>query len=147
MVQGVQGVDIINGDAFYTETTQINKKYVDNRWVSPMFPGDGKTPYHTNGVNKMLTDYVVEDGSYVSLREVILGYRLQENLVKKTGLRSLRLYASAQNLLYLMSSDYRGINPEARTTSSQYASPLIDGYQRGGFPVQRTFAFGLEVTF
>lgn len=147
MVQGVQGIDIINGDAFYTETTQINKNYVDNRWVSPMFPGDGKTPYHTNGVNKMLTDWVVEDGSYVSLREVILGYRLQENLVKKTGLRSLRLYASAQNLLYFMSSNYRGINPEARTTSAQYASPLIDGYQRGGFPIQRTFAFGLEITF
>jgi TonB-dependent starch-binding outer membrane protein SusC len=147
MLQGVQGIDIINGDAFYTETTQINQRYVENRWVSPMFPGDGKTPYHTNGVNKMLTDFVVEDGSYISLREVIAGYRLPNNLVRRTGLTSLRIYASAQNLLYFMSSNYRGINPEARTTSSQYSSPLIDGYQRGGFPVQRVISFGLETTF
>lgn len=147
LMQGVQGVDIINGDGNYTEMKKIGVDYVTNRWVSPMFPGDGKTPYVTNGANIMLTDYVVEDGSYAALREVVLGYRLSGNASQRIGLNSVRVYASAQNLLYFMSSNYRGVNPEARRTYSQYASPLVDGYQRGGFPIQRTFAFGLELTF
>ena len=41
-----------------------------------------------------------------------------------------------------MASEYRGINPEARRTSGQYNSPLIDGYQRGAFPLNRTFYSG-----
>lgn len=147
LVQGVQGVDIINGDGNYTEMKKQGVNYITNRWVSPMFPGDGKTPYVTNGANIMLTDYVVEDGSYAALREIVFGYTVSEAFAKRAGLKGLRVYGSAQNLLYLMSSNYRGINPEARYTSGPYSSPLVDGYQRGGFPLQRTFAVGLELTF
>ncbi|WP_315817869.1 hypothetical protein [Paraflavitalea speifideaquila] len=62
-------------------------------------------------------------------------------------LNGLRVYASGENLLYIMSSSYRGINPEARTTSNQYASPLIDGYQRGAFPIGRTVTVGIDINF
>ena len=147
MLQGQQGAEIINGDLNYLETKKQNTLLTKNRWVSDMFPGDGKTPYEAVGVNNMLTDFVVEDGSYAALREVILGYRLHKNLSQKIGMNSLRIYCSAQNLVYWMSSGYRGINPEGRYTSSQYSSPLVDGYQRGSFPLQRTFAFGLEIIF
>lgn len=147
LIQGVQGVDLINGDGNYTEMKKQGVKYVSNRWVSPSNPGDGKTPYITNGANIMLTDYVVEDGSFMALREVVLGYKLSNELARRVGLNGLRVYGSAQNLLYVMSSDYRGINPESRITHGNYSSPLVDGYQRGGFPIQRTFAFGVELTF
>jgi hypothetical protein len=59
----------------------------------------------------------------------------------------VRAYFSAQNLIYLMGSNYRGVNPEARTTSGVYDNPLIDGYQRGVFPLERTFTLGIDVTF
>jgi TonB-linked SusC/RagA family outer membrane protein len=148
LVQGVQGVDVINGDAFYNESRRYNRKYNNgNRWVSPLNPGDGKTPYFTSGFDWMLTDYVVEDGSYFALREVILGYKLPERLVKATRLKGLRVYASAQNAYVHWADNYRGINPEARSTSGNYASPLIDGYQRGSFPMPRTFLFGLDINF
>ncbi len=74
-----------------------------DRWVSAANPGDGKTPYGTNGSDWMLTDYVIEDGSYVALRSVILGYSLPAAISKRLKLNGLRVYASGENLLYIMS--------------------------------------------
>jgi len=148
LIQGVQGVDVLNGDAFYNESRKYNRKYNNgNRWVSALNPGDGKTPYFTSGFDMMLTDYVVEDGSYIALREVILGYKLPEKVAKAARLSSARLYCSVQNAYMHWADSYRGINPEARNTSGNYASPLIDGYQRGGFPMPRTILFGLDINF
>ncbi len=147
-IQGSQGGELFNGDANYNETKKFNRYFNnDNHWVSDMFPGDGQTPYYNNGVNMIFTDYVVEDASYASIRNVILGYTFPNSKIKQVGLSSLRLYASADNLWYIMGTNYRGINPEARSTSSSYSSPLIDGYQRGAFPVLRTFTFGIDLNF
>ena len=147
LVQGVSGVDVFNGDGFYNETKRFNKNYVKDRWISEGFVGDGKTPYFNNGTSPQFTDYMIENGSYVALRDVVLGYKFDKKQLKKIGLRSLRVYASGQNLLHFSAKSYRGINPEARMTSNQYASPLVNGYQRGGFPLQSTVTLGLEVNF
>jgi TonB-dependent starch-binding outer membrane protein SusC len=149
LFQGVQGIQLINGNINYNEQLRFNKAYTNNRYVSPMFPGDGKTVYSTttSGGDLMLTDYVIEDGSYASLRDFSLGYKVPADLVKKMKISDVRAYFSAQNMLYWMAKDYRGINPEARRTSSQYNSPLIDGYQRGAFPLNRTFTLGVDIVF
>ena len=145
--QGVQGGQLINGDGNYTEIRRTNKNYNANRWLSPMNPGDGKTPYSSNGFNWMLTDYVVEDASYFSLREVNIGYTLPAAKLKKIKISSLRVYFSAQNLYYHWAAGYKGINPEASSTSGPYNTPLIDGYQRGAFPLNKTFLFGIGFNF
>jgi TonB-linked SusC/RagA family outer membrane protein len=145
--QGVQGGELINGDPNYSETKSSNTNYNSNRWISPQNPGDGRTPYEDIGFNWMLTDYVVEDASYFALREVNLGYNLPANLAKKIGLSSLRLYTSGQNLYFHSANSYRGINPEGRSTSGPYGSALIAGYQRGAFPIPRTFVFGIDINF
>lgn len=148
LIQGSQGGQLVNGDPNYNETRRYNKNFnTDDRWVSEKYPGDGKTPYYTNGENWLLTDYVVEDASYVSLRTAILGYSLPSKIAKKAGVSNLRVYAAADNLLYFSGKSYRGLNPEARVTSASYASPLVDGYQRGSFPLIRTFTFGVDFSF
>ncbi len=147
MFQGVQGGELVNGDPNYNETKRYNKNYNTNRWLSPMFPGDGKTPYSTVGFNWMLTDYVVEDASYFTLREVVVGYTLPQKIGKSLGLNSLRVYFSGQNLYFNNAKNYRGINTEARFTTGPYATPLADGYQRGGFPTPKTILFGVDVNF
>lgn len=147
MFQGVQGGQLVNGDPNYNETKRYNRNYNKNRWLSPMFPGDGKTPYSTVGFNWMLTDYVVEDASYMALREVIVGYTLPDKFAKKAKLSSLRIYFSGQNLFFHTPAGYRGINTEARSKSSQYESTLVDGYQRGSFPMPKTFLFGVDINF
>jgi len=145
--QGAQGGQLINGDANYNETKRYNRSYNKNRWLSPMFPGDGKTPYSTVGFNWMLTDYVVEDASYYCLREVIIGFTLPEKISRFLHLSSLRAYFSGQNLYFHSADGYRGINPEARFTSGPYNTPAVDGYQRGGFPIPKTILFGIDVNF
>jgi TonB-linked SusC/RagA family outer membrane protein len=145
--QGVQGGELINGDPNYSETKSSNVNYNSNRWISPQNPGDGRTPYEDLGFNWMLTDYVVEDASYFALREVNLGYNLPANMANKIGLSSLRLYTSAQNIYFHSASSYRGINPEGRSTNGPYSSALIAGYQRGSFPIPRTFVFGIDINF
>jgi TonB-linked SusC/RagA family outer membrane protein len=146
-LQGVQGGELINGDPNYTESKSRNLSYNSNRWISPQNPGDGRTPYEQLGFNWMLTDYVVEDASYFALREVNIGYNLPANLSKKIGLSSIRLYTSGQNLYFHSANGYRGINPEGRSTSGPYASSLIAGYQRGSFPIPKTYVFGIDINF
>ena len=77
--------------------------------------------------------------------------RYDYKIMKKIRLSSLRIYASAQNLVYLMGSNYRGINPEARKTGTwlgyDYGSPLVDGFQSGAFPLARTYTVGLDLQF
>lgn len=153
LFQGSQGGELINGNAYYNEQLRMNKAYTKDRFVSPMYPGDGQTVYSTttSGGNLMLTDYVIEDASYIALREFSIGYALPGKISNLLHISNLRAYASATNLIYLMGSDYRGINPEARKTgtsnNADYGDPLIDGYQRGAFPLNRTFTIGLDFTF
>jgi TonB-linked SusC/RagA family outer membrane protein len=144
--QGSQGGQLVNGDPNYNETKRYNKNYNTNRWLSPMFPGDGKTPYSTVGFNWMLTDYVIEDASYYCLREVVVGYSFKQ-LAKKAHLGNLRAYFSAQNLFFHSAAGYRGINTEGRYNTGPYNTALVDGYQRGSFPMPKTFLFGIDINF
>jgi TonB-linked SusC/RagA family outer membrane protein len=143
-LQGSQGGKLINGDSFYNETKTNNLNYTANRWVSPGNPGDGNTPYVTNGVNWFLTDKAVQDASYMSLREMNIGFNFRKETLKSIGLSTLRLSLSGQNLYFLANKNYSGINIEARSTQSP-PDPLADGYQRGAYPMQRTVLAGIEI--
>lgn len=147
LVQGVQGGKVINGDPNYNESRRTIKIYNQNRWVSAANPGDSKTPFSTNGYNWMLTDYVIEDGSYFALREVNLGYTLPTASIKKLKISSMRFYLSAQNLYFHTAKGYRSLNPEGRFNSGPYASVLVDGYQRGAFPIPQTITAGIDINF
>jgi TonB-linked SusC/RagA family outer membrane protein len=146
-LQGVQGGDIINGDANYNESRRTIRAFTNNRWVSPKFPGDSRTPYSTVGFNWMLTDYVVEDASYYTIREVIFGYTLPSKLLKKLKMGTARIFVSGQNLYFHTAKNFRGLNPEARSEFGPYRSTLIDGYMRGGFPIPKTYAAGIDINF
>jgi hypothetical protein len=89
----------------------------------------------------------VEDASYYALREVIVGYTLPAKFASAIRLSSMRIYFSGQNLFFKAASGYRGINTEGRFTSGPYNTPLIDGYQRGSFPMPKTILFGIDINF
>ncbi len=146
LIQGVAGVTVFNGDVFYKESHKYNTAYLRDRWVSPTHPGNGKVPYMKVGYDMLLTDYPLQDGSYICLRNVSAGYNFsKKQLAGKLG--GLRLYLSGNNLAYLWSKDYKGVNPESRMTSGPYSSPMISGYQRGGFPLTSTITFGADIKF
>jgi TonB-dependent starch-binding outer membrane protein SusC len=147
--QGVQGGKVLNGDGFYNEARKINEAFITNRWISPSNPGDGKTPYFTNGYTNAWTesDYLLTDASYFTLREVLIGYSLPKKWTDRIHLNNIRAYFTAQNLLFKANKDYKGLNIEARNTNAQYSNPFISGYQRGAFPTNRTIIFGLDINF
>ena len=145
LFEGTHGGEIYNGDGYYTESRKYNKEFTEDRWINAEYPGT--KPFERNGRNWMFTDYLIEDGSFWTLRNVNVGYTLPKDLCRKLGISTARIFASGQNLIYVMNSDYRGINPEARSTSSTYSDPLIGGYQRGAFPLNRTYTFGINFNF
>jgi hypothetical protein len=145
MWQGSQGAKVFNGDGYYTEMRYLQKDLVDGRWFSEGFAAT--TPREKLGRDWLLTDYLIRDASYVVLRDVLVGYTLPKTVSKKIGLGKLRVYFSGQNLLYFMSDDFIGLNPESVNTLGVYSSPLIDGYQRGAYPLVRTITLGLDIKF
>ncbi len=148
LIQGSQGGKIMNGDINYAETRRYVKAYnYANSWLCDGVQGDGKTPINSGGINWMWTDYVLEDASYAALRDLTIGYTLSPKIAKKIGFKSIRAYASGYNLFFLTPKGLRLVNPEARTKpTAAYNSPLVDGYSRGGFPLQSTISFGLDIS-
>lgn len=92
---------------------------------------------------KIFTNSIVQDASYVALRNLNLGFNLPKSVLGKVGIQKARVYFSGQNLLYLKSSSYTGFNPEAisRTTA------ISHGYQLGGGPIPRKFVLGVNIDF
>jgi len=98
--------------------------------------------------HRRFTDAHIQDASFVAFRNITVGYTFPSELTRKLKLDRIRLYLSGENLLYLMSNDYQGFNPEAAgQTSNNANTPLTDGYQRGDGPIVRTITTGLNFDF
>ncbi len=91
----------------------------------------------------------IEDGSYLRLKNIALGYSLPSNLLQNAGISSARLTLSAQNLLTL--TDYSGLDPEVSYFGSGGESSgddnVIQGHDFGNYPNLRSITFGLNLKF
>lgn len=145
VIQGQVGGKVFNANGNYNEFNDRSPKYMSGRWLSEEHPGNGKVPYRDFGISHFLTDYLIEDAGFMALRDVTVGYTFPKKMLRKMGLSGLRVYATGQNLLYLMSSNYRGVNPEARSGSR--AAMVKNSAQAGAFPIMRTYNVGLNINF
>ena len=91
-------------------------------------------------VNNIMLDYFVEDGSFIRCTDVTIGYTLPANLTKKIGINKVRAYVSGSNLFIL--TKYSGYDPEVDIQSG--LTPNMDWCR---YPRNRSFSFGLNVTF
>lgn len=140
MVQGSLGAQVNNiGDQYFYN-------WFGNRTRSggeAQAVEDGLVPHESFIQEKVLTSDVIASADYFSLRNVTLGFNMPTDLTSKLGVSGLRLYATAQNLLYITADDYHGFNPEHIDGSN----PRAYGSQRAGTPIYKTFSFGLNVDF
>ena len=84
----------------------------------------------------------IEDGSFIRLRNISLGYTLNSNILNKIGLSSARLYLSGQNLLTI--TNYSGFDPEL---SSNGNSDIKVGFDQSPYPSAKIYTVGLNVKF
>lgn len=100
-------------------------------------------PYHENAIISTLG---VQDGSFLRLNTVTLGYSLPVKMIEKIGMTRLRVYASIYNALTF--TNYPGLDPEVNTNTSQGSAqyPTL-GMDWGSYPRARSFTFGLNVEF
>lgn len=133
MFQGSHGAEVRN----------MGDQYLYNHFNSQQDFDPATTPNQEFIQQKIFTNSIVQDASYIALRNVNLGYNLPSRWTSKVGMTNARLYVSASNLMYLKGDDYTGFNPESLTTTS----PTTYGYQRAGAPIARSIVTGVIIEF
>ena len=96
--------------------------------------------------NYVTSSIAIENGSFLRLNTLTLGYSLPRNILHHVGLSSLRVYGTIYNLFTI--TGYSGLDPEVNTNSSQgNASYPTTGLDWGTYPRARSFVLGLNVKF
>ena len=145
--QGVYGNEILNLNRRYLDNMEGNTngtRAALNRWKSATDIGDGNTNRANRkqtGNNSRTSTWHIEDGSYLRLQNMALGYTLPEKWTQKFFVQKLRVYLSAQNLFTW--TEYSGYNPEVSGSSSA----LTPGEDYGTYPLAKTYMVGLNITF
>jgi len=125
-------MDLLN-QKFHNNSTEIL-----GRWQSADKPGDGWTPRLWYGGDTFvnLTDNTstrwMEEGDFLKLQNLTIGYSLPKSLLNKLGIQNLRIFAQGQDLL--MFTKYTGIDPEME----------VDGVDFNGTPRQQVVTFGIN---
>ena len=159
------GNDVLNATKLTNTRTALTNKNVlaaadwNHRWVTInketgalitdpeelAAANQGKTIacFDDNGSsdNAVIHSWAVEDGSYLKLSNITLGYTFPKKIVNKIGLSKLRLYATGNNLLTW--TKYTGYDPEVSTMSNA----MTPGVDFGAYPRSRSFVFGVNVAF
>ena len=138
--QGVQGVDIISDLKKQTDlwnglnVSNLNKgRRLLDAWT-PQNPNSEIPAVTYNSANQetRVSSFFVENGSFLKLRNIQLGYNVPKTWAQKIRMERLRFYLSAQNLLTIKSKDFSGVDPE---------NPNFD------YPIPLTVTLGVNVSF
>jgi TonB-linked SusC/RagA family outer membrane protein len=140
-IQGSHGAEVYNIDPLYYGSQWGGRLDYASLDANSDGIADHNGEYYERNRNQ--TDAMVQDASYIALRNLTIGYTFNSDLTEKIGLNSLRAYVAGTNLLYLMGDDYTSYNPEGVNTTD----PTTYGAQVGASPVVRSFTIGLSVNF
>ncbi len=138
---GSEGNDVVNASTGYGFAYSNRTKRVLNAWSLDNRNSTVIRPSALEAVNHEFSDYYVEDGSYLRMRNITLGYTLPESILAKLKLENLRFYVSGNNLLTI--TDYSGYDPEIGANNS----PLDVGIDRGFYPLPKSVMGGFQLTF
>jgi TonB-linked SusC/RagA family outer membrane protein len=152
VISGLAGVKIANGTKYYTASAveaHNSTTAILNRWRNPgdiaALPRAGQA----NG-NLKASDWYIEDGSYMRLRNLTIGYTFGQgslNSITRDVIKGLRVYIAAQNLFTF--TDYDGYDPEVGTSFSGGGDAFIfrRGIDTGQLPQPRTLLAGVQLQF
>ncbi|WP_223649257.1 SusC/RagA family TonB-linked outer membrane protein [Hymenobacter psoromatis] len=143
--QGSVGNDIVNFTRVTSEnlgttrSNNITQEAWDNRWTPQNPNGTNRKAVYSDEVPFLFSNRFIEDGSYVRLKNATLGYNFD---FKQYGIRSVRVYVSATNLVTW--THYKGYDPEVNAYGQ---NPALRGVDLGNYPTSRQFSAGVNVGF
>ncbi|MDR0729269.1 MAG: SusC/RagA family TonB-linked outer membrane protein, partial [Prevotellaceae bacterium] len=140
-LQGSYGNDIFNASKYELEgmfSLSNQSTRVLDRWRTP-----GQiTDVPKAGWSIEPSSYVIEDGSYLRVKDITLSYNFSGLFLQKLGISRLQPYFTAQNLLTW--TQYSGMDPEVNQWGN---SGAVQGIDWGTYPHSRTYVFGINVEF
>lgn len=119
-----------------------NHTLADDRWMQPGDNTDIPRASLTNINWREYSSRWLEDGSYLRLKTLTLGYNFSPDITQRIGMRNLRLYMQGQNLLTFTS--YTGLDPEVNQNAR---NALVAGSDFGTHPQVKTISFGINLEF
>lgn len=145
-IQGSVGNDIYNQarllsygySSFARDATTTD---ILNHWSDTNT--DTNIPRLTSSTNDV-SSFSIEDGTFVRLKNISLGYYLPASLLDKLNIQSLKVYVSGQNLMTI--TDYTGFDPEV-SSSSDSSNDVDAGVDNGEYPTSKSVTVGLTVKF
>jgi len=147
-LQGVYGNEIFNANRIWNEgmAVAVNQSAETlNRWTGPNTSNSmPRAVFNDPNKNTRASDRWIEDGSYLRIKNISLGYTLPKTLISQIGLESLRLYVSGTNLYTF--TKYKGFDPEV-SSGGNNAVGSVQGIDHNIYPVTRTISMGVNVRF
>lgn len=144
MFQFNYGNDIYNATRLYATQSRSGRRNmlaeVADRW-SPT-NASNKVPSQDGYIVNDVYSRFIEDGSFLRLKNITLGYTLPHKLARRLHASKLRLYATGQNLFCI--SGYSGYDPEVNSAGN---NPMTPGLDWGAYPKSRVFTFGIDLQF
>lgn len=145
------GAKLYNANRYFYEGMSSGSNFLSSAL-------DAWTPQNTNtdvprailqdpNGNSRESDRFLENGNFVRLRQLQLGYTLPSSLMKKAFIDKLRVYVSAENLFTI--TGYSGVDPEfsRKSSDNQKTEVLNAGVDKFVYPFTRSFIFGLQLSF
>ena len=143
MFQYTVGNDVYNAQRMFSTQSRLemqnNLAEVKDRWTATN--ASNLVPSAKGYVAYDVYSRFIEDGSFLRLKNITLGYTIPERLTRKIFVSKLRLYATASNLFLL--TKYSGFDPEVNMKSSN----LMPSFDFGAYPKNKAFTFGVELNF
>ena len=144
MFQWSLGNDVVNANRLIFENSQgthLNQfSTMKNCWHAERNP-DSDIPRVRAGGMYVYSSRVVEDGSYVRLKTLSLGYTLPAKIASRIRMSNMRVFVTAENLLTI--SSYSGPDPEVSTRNSV----LTPGFDWSAYPRAKGVTFGFSTNF
>jgi TonB-dependent starch-binding outer membrane protein SusC len=150
-IQGVQGNKIFNATRIETEGLMDEANQTANvlrRWKTPGQVTDIPRSTFGDNRNSLISSRFIEDGSFVRVKSVTLGYELPSRLISKLSMSRLFIYVTSENLLTF--TKYSGFDPEVSLygrSDSNADKNIGPGVDYGTYPQSRDIFFGLNLSF
>ena len=135
-IMNIAKIDMKSGVGWYNAPREL----LEEAW-SETNPSQSQFRISANNQNNLqISDWLVEDGSYLRIKSLQLGYSLPKDLIPGLQLERLRVWAGAYNLITW--TKYSGLDPEIGS-----GSPLSMGVDQGYYPVAKSYMFGVNLSF